>query len=419
MQSTLFTNLNLLDVSAGALKSAHHVLVEDGKITQVSDRPIAAPDATVMNLGGRTLMPGLIDCHAHITSAKVKWAMTSHKHMLPSFLAGASATILKGMLLRGFTTVRDAAGADAGHRQAVQRGLLIGPRLFVAGRALSQTGGHGDLRLPTDFCQPCGCERFLGGMGRIADGVDEVRIAARDEIRLGADQLKVMASGGVGSLTDPIHYQEYSVEELEALVDEASRAFTYVMAHAYTAPAIERAVRAGIRTIEHGNLIDAKAADVMAEKGAYLVPTLITYKTLAERGEQFGFPEINRQKARQVLDAGTRSLEIAKTAGVKVAFGTDLIGEFHEEQLEEFALRAEVLGPAEMIRSATTTAAEILGKQGELGVVAPGAVADLIVVEGNPLENINRLRDGGAHIKIVMKEGVVFKNTLAVEEQGR
>jgi imidazolonepropionase-like amidohydrolase len=309
--------------------------------------------------------------------------------------------------------VRDTAGGDWGMQIASDTGLVDGPRLFISGMAISQTGGHGDFRQRVDHGEPCGCAHMLNGIGRIADGVPEVRRAARDEIRLGADQIKVMASGGVASVADPIHFLQYSVEELEALVDEARRAGTYVMAHAYTADAIARCIAAGVRTIEHGNLLDEPTARMMAERGAYLVPTLSTYFALAEHGAALGFPEDGLQKLKDVLSVGTKSLEIARAAGVKMGFGTDLLGELQVHQSGEFAIRAAVLSPAEIIRSATLIGAEILAMEGRLGIVAPGAFADLLAVDGNPLDDLRLLQDDGAHLALIVKDGAIVKNNLS------
>jgi len=320
--------------------------------------------------------------------------------------------VMRGMLMRGFTTVRDAGGADRGLREAVELGLFSGPRLFVAGRAISQTGGHGDARERIDHGQPCACAHLFSGMSRIADGVPEVRRAVRDEIRLGADQIKVMASGGVASPADPVHFLQYSVEELEALVDEAERAHTYAMAHAYTAAAVSRCVAAGVRTIEHGNLIDEATAALMAEKGAFLVPTLATFEALASHGREFGLPEASLVKLKDVREVGLRSLELARAAGVRMAYGTDLLGELHEYQSDEFAIRGRALAPAELIRSATVVGAEVLRMEGRLGVVAPGALADLLVVDGDPLQDLALLGGQGAHLAAIMQGGTWIKNTL-------
>ena len=251
-----------------------------------------------------------------------------------------------------------------------------------------------------------------GGMGRIADGVTEVRRAVRDEIRLGADQIKVMASGGVGSPADPIHFLQYSMEELSAIVEEAERADTYVMAHAYTSAAIFRAVKAGVRTIEHGNFIDEETAELMVQKNAYLVPTLVAYYMISKYGKELGYPEDSIAKGKEVLKIGTNSLKVAKEAGVKIAFGTDLMGELDVYQSDEFLIRNKILTNKEIIRSATIVGAEVLRMEGRLGIIAPGAFADLIVVEGNPLEDLNLLNGQGKYFVAIMKDGQFLKNNI-------
>jgi imidazolonepropionase-like amidohydrolase len=411
MSRLLLRNFDLLDPRADGLAGRRQLLIEGNRITAV-EASLSDAGAEVIDLGGRTLMPGLIDCHVHIMASHVRFGLASSMHIPASLVTAHAARQMRGMLDRGFTSVRDAGGADLGHKLAVEQGLFVGPRLFIAGRAISQTGGHGDFRTRVDHAEPCGCAHLADGIGRIADGVPAVRHAARDEIRLGADQIKVMASGGVASVADPIHFLQYSVEELEALVDEAARAGTYVMAHAYTPAAIARCVAAGVRTIEHGNLLDEPTARAMAARGAYLVPTLSTYTTLASHGAGLGFPEDGLAKLRDVLAGGTRSLAVARAAGVKIAFGTDLLGELQAYQSGEFAIRAEAMSPLEIIRSATLVGAEVLNRVGQLGIIEPGALADLIAVDGDPLSQPALLQDGAAHVALVIKDGVVVKDRL-------
>ena len=319
--------------------------------------------------------------------------------------------------MRGFTTVRDTAGADRGHRDAIASGLFAGPRLFVSGRGISQTGGHGDMRTRVDHPFPCGCHHLMGGttggIARIVDGVAEVRRAARDEIRLGADQIKVFASGGVGSPADPIHFLQYSSPELAAIVEEATNADAYVMAHAYTAKAIRHAVIAGVRTIEHGNFIDADTAELMAERKAILVPTLVAYEATMRHGAEHGYPEENLRKNEQVLAVGARSLEVAKAAGVLTAFGTDLVGELDVYQCDEFLIRTRVLSNAEVIRSATTVGAVVVRQVGKIGVVAPGAYADALVTDTDPLEDIRVLTGDGEQLRLIMKGGRIYKDHIS------
>ncbi len=408
MDAILFVNGRLLDPLVGELQDGMQVLVEDGVVREVSDRPISSASARRVDLRGKTIMPGLIDLHVHVMAGQLNLAAQVN---LPNvFVTLRAIPILKGMLRRGFTTVRDAGGAALPLKQAIASGLTQGPRLFVAGRALSQTGGHGDMNAQADFIatgMQCGCCVRVGAIARVVDGVDALRRAVREEFQMGADQIKIMASGGVASPTDPVGAFGYSEDEIRAVTAEAAGRGTYVMAHAYTPAAIERAVRCGVRTIEHANLIDDAAAKVMAQHRAYAVPTLVTYEALASEGARLGLPPESVVKIAEVKDAGLRALEILKRAGVKIGFGTDLLGESHRLQSEEFRIRAQVLGASEVIASATTTAAEVLGMEGKLGRLQAGAIADLLVVDGNPLQDLSCLAGQGDSIALVMKAGRV------------
>lgn len=413
MNQIIFSNVALLDPVLGVLKDGHHVLVEGARIKEVSDKPLQSSKARVIDLKGKTLMPGLIDLHVHVHATQLN---LSAQVGLPNVLVTLkSIPILNGMLQRGFTSVRDAGGAGFAMKQAVENGLVQGPRLFVSGRAISQTGGHGDNRSRTDYIGtdgPCQCCARVGAMSRVADGVDAVRKAVREELMMGADQIKIMASGGVASPTDPVGAWGYSEDEMRAIVAEAKGRGTYVLAHAYTAAAIERAVRCGIRTIEHGNLVNEEVAALMAQHGAYAVPTLVTYDALANEGESLGLPADSVAKIADVHAAGLRSLEIFRKAGVKMGFGSDLLGESQRLQSNEFRLRAEVLSPAEIIRSATVIGAEVLGMKDQLGAIVPGALADVLVVDGDPLRSIDCLLGQGDRMALIMKNGVEYKNTL-------
>nr|WP_222858283.1 amidohydrolase family protein [Paraburkholderia phenoliruptrix] len=409
----MLSNASLLDVERAELREGHHVLVENGLIREVSDRPLKSALAREIDLRGKTLMPGLIDLHVHVVAVQLN---LSQQVNMPNVLVTLrSVPIMRAMLRRGFTTVRDAGGAGYPHKQAVESGLAVGPRLFVAGRALSQTGGHGDMRARSDYMgssAPCGCCVRVGALARVADGVDEVRRAAREELQMGADHLKIMASGGVASPTDPVGAFGYAEEEVRAIVEEARARHTYVMAHAYTAEAIARVVRWGVRTIEHGNLVDAPTASLMAEMGGYVVPTLVTYEALAKEGAQYGLGEESVAKIADVREAGLRSLEIYNDAGVKMGFGSDLLGPSQRLQSDEFRIRAEVLGNAATLSSATTTAAEVLGLPDKLGRIAPGAFADMLVVDGDPLRDITCLLGQGERIPLVMKGGEIYFNEM-------
>ncbi|CCD84591.1 conserved protein of unknown function [Bradyrhizobium sp. ORS 285] len=413
MPTILFENAALLDPLQPDLSEGMHVLVEDGLIKEVSDRPLQGSAERRIDLKGKTLMPGLIDLHVHAIAVELNLAQ---QVQMPNVLVTLrSALILRGMLRRGFTTVRDAGGAGYALKQAVDTGITEGPRLFVSGRALSQTGGHGDMRPRTDFLSdnaPCPCCVRVGALARVADGVDGVRKAVREELQMGADQIKIMASGGVASPTDPVGAFGYSEDEIRAIVAEARGRGTYVLAHAYTAEAIARAVRCGVRTIEHGNLVDLPTARLMAEHGVYVIPTLVTYEALANEGAQYGLPPESVAKIADVRDAGLRSLEIYREAGVKMGYGSDLLGPSQRLQSDEFRIRAEVLGTREAIASATVIGAEVLGMEGKLGRIQPGAFADLLVVDGNPLRDISCLLGQGDRIPLVMKAGQVHSDRL-------
>ena len=411
MPQILFRNANLLDTDSGRTLPGHSVLVEDERIVELREGEIRAPDAQAIDVGGRTLMPGLIDAHVHAVITTMNLAAMAQRPL--TLVAIEAAKVLEGMLRRGFTSVRDAGGADRGMAQAVERGLITAPRLFYSGRALSQTGGHGDFGPLEDTPALCACAIRSSGISHVADGVSAVRKAAREELRRGAHQVKIMASGGVASPSDPIWNVQYSGEEMRAIVEEAQSWRTYALAHAYTPEAISRAVEAGVRSIEHGNLLDAATAARMREAGAYLVPTLVTYFAIDELGRALGFPAASVAKVKDVLDAGLASLEIAKAAGIPMGFGTDLLGETHEQQSREFSIRAQVLSPAEILRSATVVNAEILNRSGELGVISPGSLADLLVVDGDPLENLSLLEEQGKYLPVIMKGGQLFVNRLS------
>ena len=408
--SFLFRNALLLDPRKDEVLDGHEVLVEDGRFAEVSDRPIAAGNATVVDCGGRTLMPGLIDCHVHVYFTELDLGRL--EHIPVSLLAARAAPGLRDMLDRGFTTVRDTGGADWGIREAIEKDYVVGPRLFISGRAIGTTGGHSDMRRRTDIHSPCRCCDGLKFTTAIADGVDEVRRIVREEIRQGADAIKIMVSGGVASPFDPLDSLQFSVPEIAAAVEEAHGFNRYVLAHAYTPEAISRAIGQGVRTIEHGNLVDDATARQMAVAGAYLVANLVTYVVMKERAGLLGMDATKLAKNELVIDGGFASLEICKRAGVKVGFGSDLLGPLQEEQSREFSLRRQVLSEIEIIRSATVIGAEIVRKEGELGVIDRGAIADLLVVDGNPLKDIGLLEGQGRHLSAIMKGGRFHKNRL-------
>ncbi|WET82755.1 amidohydrolase family protein [Amycolatopsis sp. QT-25] len=385
--SLLLRNARLLDPVEGEYTEGD-LRCADGRIAEIGVG-LTAGDARTEDLRGAFVLPGLVDAHVHVTASTAD--LGSLPTSSPSYVAAHSARTMSRMLDRGFTTVRDASGADYGLADAQAEGLFRGPRLLFCGRALSQTGGHGDSRTRganASEDHPC-----CAGLGRVADGVDAVRAAARDELRKGAHHIKVMASGGVASPTDRIDSTQYSAEELRAIVEEAEAANRYVAAHAYTARAVNRALELGVRSIEHGNLIDDRSVELFLRHDAYLVPTLVTYWALKEEGREHGLPESSWRKVDEVLGAGMAALERAAVGGVKLVYGTDLLGGMHRHQNHEFRLRAEVQSPLAVLRSATSTAADLLNLTGEIGTLAPGAHADLLVVDRDPLADIGVLAE--------------------------
>jgi imidazolonepropionase-like amidohydrolase len=405
----LLRDVAVLDAEAGELVEGQAVLVEGDRIAETGPTgSVRAGDAAVLDGHGMTVLPGLIDAHVHVTAVTADLAELGD--WSPAYVTARAAGVLRGMLDRGFTTVRDVAGADFGLAAAVAEGLLPGPRLVFGGKALSQTGGHGDPRPAGRVAldqHPC-----CPALTVVADGVPEVRRAAREQLRRGAHHVKVMLSGGVASPTDRIDSVQFSMEELRAVVEEASAANRYVTGHAYTAEAVNRGLAAGVACIEHGNLMDDSSVAGFKETGAFYVPTLATYAALAEEGRAHGFPADQHRKVFGVLDAGLQALELAHRAGLPIVYGTDLLGGMHRRQLTELTLRAEVQPAAAVLRSATTVAARLLGLQGRVGVVAPGAFADLLVVHGNPLERLALLTEPERHLRLVMKAGAVHRQEL-------
>ncbi len=408
MATVLFTEASVLDTRAGQIIPDQNVLVENGRITEVSGEPVRTAVDRTLALGGRVLMPGLCDAHVHVTAMTPNFSIL--KSLSPFYVGARTAEILNSMLMRGFTTVRDAGGADYGLARALEEDLVPGPRLLFCGHALSQTGGHGDMRgAGEQAIDQCFC---CAGLGVVCDGVPEVRRAARNEIRKGATQIKIMASGGVASPTDRVDSTQFSLEEIDAIVEEATAANIYVMAHAYTARAVNRLLPRGVRTIEHGNLIDDESCRLFLEHGAYLTPTLATYDALAREGVEAGMPRELQQKVYDVLDAGAVALEMAYRHGVPLLFGTDLLGAMHKNQLNEIHLRKSVVSAADIIRSATCHAADAFSCPGEFGQIIPGARADVLVLDQNPLEDINVLTQPDHHLRVIMKDGRIYKDAL-------
>lgn len=410
MALTLLSNTNVIDVDSGEVLADRHVVIENDRIREIETSAPRLQEARTIDLRGAFLMPGLIDAHVHVTAYTAdfgKLAMSS-----PTYVAAQAACIMNKMLMRGFTTVRDVGGADFGLSRAVEDGLIAGPRLLFGGKALSQTGGHGDHRGPGTeaydraYSQP--------GLGVICDGVPEVRRAARAEVRRGANHIKIMGGGGASSPTDRLDSDQFSEEEIAAIVDEAEMANLYTVIHAYSARTIERAARLGVRSIEHGNYLDEPTAALLKEKNAFLVPTLVTYRASSRHGAAGGLSEAMVAKINALVSPGLRAVELAHRAGIPMAYGSDLIGTvMHEMQLEEFSMRREVVPAADLVRAATVTGAKLIRMEDQLGQVTKGFLADLIAVARNPLDDITVLEDPQANLSLVMKAGQVFKAGLA------
>jgi imidazolonepropionase-like amidohydrolase len=408
LSSYLFTNACIVDGTSPEPSEPVNVLVDGNRIREVG-ADVASATAEVIDLKGKTLMPGLIDAHVHVIASMADLGQNA---MLPDALVTIRAFKLMGeMLMRGFTTVRDLGGATHALVVATEEGFLPTPRLVVCGKALSQTGGHCDFRGPYNDRPALQTGHALGALGRVCDGVPDVRRAAREEIKSGARFLKIMANGGVASPTDPIHYLGFAREEITAVVEEAQNAGTYVAAHLYTDEAIRRAVECGVLSLEHCNLIQSETAAYAASKGAIAVPTLVTYDKLSSEGAAMGLPPGSVAKVDNVRLSGMESLDIMKSAGLPMAYGSDLLGGMHKHQSEEFVIRGRVLPAHEVIASATVVAARLLRMEGEIGTVAPAAFADLIVVDGNPLSDLSLLTGQGQHMPIIMKDGAFIKRT--------
>lgn len=393
------------------LESGCSIIIEDGLIREVTSSNVKLDSADVIDVGGRFVMPGMIDAHFHAYGIEPNPAHVDR--LTPQLRALHAGAILKDTLLRGFTTVRDAAGGDFSLAKAIEKSLIEGPRFFYSGLALSQTGGHGDFRPADHYLEGamCACG-YSGAMSKIVDGVDEMRRAAREQLRQGATQLKLFISGGVLSPTDPIWMNQFSEEEIRVAVEEAASRRTYVMAHAHTSEATLRCLRNGVRSIEHATMIDQATAEAIAEKSAFAIPTLAVIHSIATAGPALGLPQSMLQKMGEVSQFALTSIDYLKQAGAKIGFGTDVLGEqMMPMQSKEFVLRREVMTPIEILRSATSINAELLQMEGRLGTVAPGAFADLLVIDGNPLKDISVL-ERPDQLRLIMKGGKIFKSDI-------
>lgn len=397
----------VLDPADGSLTPDRRILIEGDDIVAIDPMDAQAPaehsDAETIDAAGRIVAPGFVDAHVHLLGYDADLGHGDRES--PLYVAARATDLMRRMLERGFTTVRDVGGADHGLVRAVEEGWFVGPRIVHGGPALSQTGGHADFRTGGD---PCVHDiAGIPSIGRICDGVPAVRQAVRDEVRRGARHIKLMLGGGIASPTDRIDASQFAEEEIAAAVEEAENAGIYVTGHAYTPRAMQRALRLGVRCIEHGTLLDDETAALFVERGAFLVPTIGTATFLAsERSAEFGVDDAGRAKAKDVVRAGTTMLEVARRHGVQLAFGTDFIGGMQQFQASEWSVRADVLTPLEILQSATVVAASLLGDD-RIGRIRVGGAADLVVLAQDPLDDITALARPEESVDVVIARGRV------------
>jgi len=400
---TAIINGIIFDTDRLAFGQEGGILIEDGVIREIGPGAGKGAATHVIDAKGMYLMPGFIDAHVHFRLASMDFRKLAGWSEVEFGIA--MAELARDTLGRGFTSVRDLGGDVEGLIKAIRAGMTAGPRILRAGRMLTQTGGHGDSDAGPRAVPDCGCQMLHTSFSIISDGADAVRKAARHNLRDGSDFLKIHVSGGVASPSDPLDSVQYTAAEVLAAVEEARNRKTYVAAHAYTPEAIAMAVRCGVTTIEHGNLIDGETAQLMADQGAVLVPTLATYEAMDLLGAQLGMPKVSLEKNKLVFDRGLGAVELAKNAGVARGFGTDLLGEAQKRQNREFELRAEVETAAEILHSVYVTNAKLLKAEGKIGRLSEGAAGDVVVVRPDPLKDIRVLADPLSSLAHVVKAG--------------
>ena len=415
MNKLLFKNARIFNGVDENCPEGMFVLVADGKIQEISDVQPNVADAQLIDVAGRTLMPGMIDAHVHAFASDV--SVHKVEALGEAYRTAHAVRMLTHALNCGFTTVRDVGGGNYSLYRALADGLIQGPRFLYSGRILTMTGGHGDFRPLEErprYQAMCGCgdSPLANAFAVVADGVDACIRGVREELRQGAHCIKIMASGGVASPTDPIWMNQYREDEIRAIVNECVERRTYVSAHCHPASAVRRCVEFGVRSIEHGTLIDAETARFVAEKGAFIVPTMAICFALVEQGPALGFPAQSQEKVNSVYKNALSGMDHMRTAGVKVALGTDLLGATFARQCTEFSIRSEVFTPVEILRQATSVAAELMQMEGVIGCIAPGASADILIIDGDPLKNISLLAEDGRRISAIVRDGKIVKNEL-------
>lgn len=398
MTTTVIRGGSRFDTRTMSIVPNDALVIHNGKITDSSDNQNADIE---IDASGQFLLPGFIDAHVHFRLATLNFPQLSRWTEVEFGIA--MAKLSEATLKRGFTTVRDLGGDIVGLRRAIATGAIKGPDTVFANLMISQTGGHGDVESGVLPVPDCACQMRHSAFGVVADGADAVRKAARHNLRAGAHFLKIHVSGGVATPMDPLECTQYTAPEIQAAVQEASNRKTYVSAHAYTPDAIQLAVRNGVKCIEHGNLLDEETAQVMLTHDAYLVPTLTTYSAMEAEGRKLGFPERNLQKNAAVLAAGLESLAIADKAGVKMGWGTDLIGETQMMQRKEFAIRAQVQAAERILHSMYVMNPIILQKADEIGRLDPGLQGNVVLTPINPLENIAALANDDAVTQVIQR----------------
>ena len=411
MESILLVNAAVIFGARAQAEREVCVLIEGDRIREVTRGHLAHGGARVIDVGGKTLMPGLIDAHAHITGLSLSPRNRANSE---AEISAAATEYLHNSLMDGFTTLREAGGADYAIARLLDEGKIIGPRLFYSGRALTQTGGGADFRTPGEVTDPCGSIGPYSVMSVIADGVTDVRRAAREELRKGATQIKLFASGGVvfPSSGHSTRY-EYSEAELAAIVEEAQARGTYAMAHVYSDEGVRRCLNAGVRSIEHGNFMSAETMARLRDHGAFWDPTFISLIQRVESSQQHGLSDQIVGNLTHTITKGQEIYARAKELKVPICLGTDLWGpEAQQSQIRELEVRLQLDSPDNILASATTVNAELLMQKGELGVIAPGAYADLLVVDGDPLSDLKILLQPRKNLRLIMRAGQIVKNSL-------
>ncbi|WWD17726.1 hypothetical protein CI109_102167 [Kwoniella shandongensis] len=402
--------VNVVDVESSKIHPSQTVKIKAGKIVSIEKSQFAHMQEDgweSINAGGLYLSPGLIDVHTHITAVPA----TNPSAIFSTNLADTALKttyVLKGMLYRGFTTVRDVGGATRHYKEATEQWLIPGPRIFQGGPVLSQSGGHGDDSDRDDISLRNGPHR--GAEGYVADGVDECLRAARKLMMAGADHIKICSSGGVASLTDKLDSEQFTVPEIKAICDTVRMMVT---AHCFTSQGARNAIEGGIGGIEHGHLIDDdEVLKLMAKKGVHLTPTLIVQELLARPPYNAIIPPSSREKLKLVIDGGYKVIKRAHELGVNIAYGTDCFASMQPCQLSEFDLRATVLPSDVILKQATINGAKVLGMEGKIGIIKEGAAADLLILSSNPLEDVTILNKPLQYLKGVIKDGRVVKSTV-------